>query len=95
MAIGMIFSPPKDMYSKEVYDKIMEHLGDSFPPPSMSLHLKGTTEQGELRIVDVFESVEAFKEFAASHAPVYEALGINLDDLMKHISFFEIERTIK
>lgn len=95
MAICMIFTPPKGLYDESFYKKIMEHMGDSFPPPSMSVHIKGTNDQGELRIVDIFESQEAFEEFAAGHAPVYEKLGLNLDDLMPHISFFEIERAIK
>ena len=61
----------------------------------MSLHVKGKTEDGDLRIVDVFESKEAFEEFAASHGPVYEKLGIKLDDILPYVSFFEVERTIK
>ena len=32
MAIGMIFSPPKDMFTDETYDKVLAHLGDGFPP---------------------------------------------------------------
>lgn len=94
MAVGMIFNPPKDRYSQEIYDRVMEHLGDAFPPSTMSLHLKGKTDQGEIRIVDVFESAEAFEEFAASHAPVLEQAGISLDDLMPYISIFELERKL-
>ena len=70
-------------------------MGDTFPPASMSLHLKGATEQGEIRIVDVFESAEAFEEFAASHTPALEQAGIDLDELMKYVSIFEIDREIR
>jgi hypothetical protein len=75
MAIGMIFSPPKDLFTDDTYNKIMKHLGDGFPPSTMSLHVKGKTEGGEVRIVDIFESQAAFEAFAASHAPVYEEAG--------------------
>ena len=95
MAICMVFSPPKDAYSKDVYDKIMEHLGDSFPPPSMSSHAMGHTDEGEIRIVDIFESAEAFQEFAASHAPVYEAMGVDLDEILQYVTIFEVERLIQ
>jgi hypothetical protein len=73
----------------------MEHMGDAFPPPAMSLHVKGKTAEGAIRIVDIFESEEAFQEFAAGPAKVYEKLGVNFDDLMPYISFFEVERTSK
>ena len=95
MAICMLFTPPKEMYSDEIYAQIMEHMGEAFPPPAMSLHVKGKTADGAIRIVDIFESEEAFQEFAAGHAPIYEKLGLSLDDLMPYISFFEVERTIK
>jgi hypothetical protein len=94
MAICMVFSPPRDTYSDEVYEKVLEHLGGAFPPASMSLHLKGKTEQGEIRIVDVFESAEAFEEFAASHVPALEQVGVKLDDVLQHVSIFEIEKRI-
>jgi hypothetical protein len=95
MAIGMIFSPPKDIFTDETYAKVLEHLGDGFPPSTMSLHVKGKTADGEVRIIDVFDSQEAFEAFASSHAPVYEKLGLTVDDIMKHATFFEVERTIK
>lgn len=36
MAVCMIFTAPKSLFTKETYEKILEHLGDSFPPSSMS-----------------------------------------------------------
>ena len=81
MAVGMIFSPPKDLFTTDTYAKVMEHLGAGFPPGTMNVHLFGHTAQGEVRIVDVFESAEAFEAFAQSHAPVYEALGISVHTL--------------
>lgn len=95
MAVCMIFNPPKDAYSDETYEKILEHLGDGFPPSSMTLHLKGKTDAGEIRIVDVFESKEAFQSFAETHAPVYEKLGISLDAIMPYVSFFEVEKRLE
>lgn len=94
MAVCMVFNPPKEKYSEEVYKKVMQHLGDAFPPPTMSLHVKGHTDQGEIRIIDVFESAAAFDAFAASHGPVLEQAGISLDDLMPYITIFEIERKL-
>ena len=95
MAVCMVFSPPKSFYTKETYAKVMELLGETFPPPSMSLHVMGANDEGDIRIVDIFESAEAFEEFAASHAPVYEEMGIGVEDLMQYVSLFEVERTIK
>ena len=95
MAVCMVFTPPKDMFTQETYDKVLEHLGDGFPPPAMSAHIKGTTEAGEIRIVDVFESAEAFEAFAESHAPVYEAMGISVDDVLNNALIFEVDNLIK
>ena len=95
MAIGMIFSPPKEVFNDETYSKILAHLGDGFPPSTMSLHLKGKTADGDVRIIDVFESQEAFEAFASSHAPVYEQVGLTVDDIMKHVTFFEVDRRLK
>ena len=95
MAVCMIFTPPRDLFTKETYEKVLEHLGDDFPPSAMSLHLFGSTDQGECRVVDIFDSQEEFEQFAATHAPVYEQLGITIDDLMPYISFFEVEKRLK
>ena len=95
MAVCMVFSPPKDLYSKETYNNVLEHLGDGFPPAAMDMHVMGTNEDGEIRIVDIFESAEAFQQFAETHLPVYEALGISLDDVLKYAQVFNIEKTIK
>ncbi len=95
MAICMVFTPPKDLYTKEHYDKLLAHLGDAFPPPAMKMHLMGTTDAGEIRIVDIFDSAEEFQRFAETHAPVYEKMGISVDEVLKHASVFEIDKTIK
>ena len=94
MAIGMIFSPPKELFSKETYEKVLEHLGDGFPPDAMQVHLMGHTADGEVRIVDVFESAEAFEAFAQSHAPAYVAMGISVEQVLKHATIFEIDKKI-
>ena len=94
MAVGMIFSPPKDLFNEETYEKVLEHLGPGFPPDAMSVHLMGHTEDGQVRIVDVFESAEAFEAFAQSHAPVYEALGISVEQILQHAQIFEIGKKI-
>ena len=94
MAVCMVFTPPQDVFSKETYDKVIEHLGEAWPPPTMTSHVMGTTAEGEVRIVDVFESAEAFEAFAQTHAPVYEQMGISVDVILQHASVFEIENTI-
>ena len=94
MAICMVFTPPKDLYTRKHYDNVMAYLGDAFPPPNMKMHLMGTTDAGEIRIVDIFETAEEFKQFADGHAPVYEKMGLSVDDVLKHASIFEIERNI-
>ena len=95
MAICMIFTPPRDLFTDETYDKVLAHLGDGFPPASMRAHYKGKTENGEVRIVDVFDSAEDFQKFAETHVPAYEALGIKLDDILKNATIFEIEKQIQ
>jgi len=90
----MVFSPPKDLYTRETYNKVLEHLGDAFPPPAMKQHTMGITDDGEIRIIDIFESAEEFQTFAETHMPVYEALGISLDDVLKYASVFAIEKSI-
>ena len=62
---------------------------------SMSLHVFGSNDQGECRVVDIFDSQEEFENFAATHAPVYEQLGITIEDLMPYIQFFEVEKRLK
>jgi hypothetical protein len=90
----MVFTPPKDLFTKETYDRVIAHLGSAFPPPTMTMHVMGRTEDGEIRIIDIFESAEEFKKFAESHAPVYEQMGISVDDILKHASIFQIEKNI-
>ena len=94
MPVCMIFSPPQSLFSKATYEKVLEHLGDRFPPPAMRSHVMGVTEGGEVRIVDVFETAEAFQAFAESHAPVYEALGVSLDEVLKHATVFDVDAHI-
>ncbi len=64
MAICMVFTPPKELYTKEHYEKVLEHMGSGFPPAAMKMHVMG------------------------------EAMGISLDEVLKHASVFEIEKTI-
>lgn len=90
----MIFTPPGDVFTKEHYNRVLEIRGDGFPPATMSEHIMGMTDEGEVRIVDVFESAEAFGAWAESQAPVFEEIGINLEDALKYASVFEIENTI-
>jgi len=90
----MVFTPPKDLYTRKHYDKVLKFLGAEFPPAAMRMHVIGTTAEGEVRIVDIFENAEDFERFAESHAPVYEEMGISLDDVLKHASVFEIDKTI-
>ena len=94
MAVCMIFTPPKEVFTEEHYNRVLEYLGDGFPPSTMSHHVMGLTDEGEVRIVDVFESAEAFQTFAESHTPVYEAMGVALEDVLKHASVIEIKNSI-
>jgi hypothetical protein len=95
MAICMVFTPPKHLYTREHYEAVMEFMGSGFPPATMKMHVMGTTDAGEIRIVDIFESAEEFQEFAQGHAPLYEKMGISVDEVLKHASIFEIEKSIQ
>ena len=95
MAVCMVFTPPKDLYGKEHYEKVIAHMGSAFPPSTMTMHLMGTTDAGEIRIVDIFETAEDFQRFAETHAPVYEKMGISLDEVLKYASVFNIEKSIQ
>jgi hypothetical protein len=62
MAIGVLFEIPGG--TQRQYDAIMRdmHLGGKLPPGALS-HVAGPTPRG-WRVVDVWESEQAFERFA-------------------------------
>lgn len=63
----------------EQYDQIIEKMGlsDGHAAPHGIFHVCGPTEEGGVRIVDVWESAEAYKDFAETQiGPIAASVGI-------------------
>jgi hypothetical protein len=63
--------------TREQYDEVLEKLGlDADPPAGGLFHIAGVTDDG-LRVVDVWESAEAFQRFVGERlTPAVQAVGI-------------------
>ena len=70
LAVGLILNFPSG--TQEQYDTVLEqlNLGERMPPGGIS-HAAGPTEEG-WRVVDVWESQEAFDTFL--HERLYQAM---------------------
>ena len=63
MAVVVIQELP-EMTTIEMYDAVNERLGVAGDPPDgLIIHTGGADENGRLRVVDVWESGEAFERF--------------------------------
>lgn len=76
MSIAVLLDFPDG--TVEAYDRVMERMGltGGEPPPGAIFHVAGARPDGGFRVVDVWESQEAFKAFAdAQIAPLTAAEG--------------------
>jgi quinol monooxygenase YgiN len=66
MAIGLIFDDAK--MTKAQYDQVRNRVapGDQ-PPAGLLYHAGGTTEDGGVCVIEVWESQEALNRFFAEH----------------------------
>lgn len=63
MAIGMVFESSE--VTADVYDAVLNDMEQQFGvPPARIFHVAGPSENGGWRVVDVWESEEAFDKFA-------------------------------
>jgi hypothetical protein len=62
MAVGVFMEFPGVTW--EQYEQLVQDLGLSGPPEGMLTHVCGPTSDGGWRMVDVWESQEAFERFA-------------------------------
>jgi hypothetical protein len=81
MAIGVIFDFPgvtKEQYEAVCKDlnggKLLGALSD-WPGPGIVAHIAGPTSNG-WRVVDVWESEEAFRQFGAALMPLLKKHGM-------------------
>ena len=76
MAIAFLIETPG--ITPEQGQALIKEMGLSAPPPGQILHIEGPMDGG-LRVVDVWESQEAFEAFVSSRlAPACQRLGIEL-----------------
>ena len=86
MALVMIQEPPEEMFRPEMYDKVNEKVGLSGnEPEGLIAHTIGQDDAGKWRIVDVWESREAYDRFTEERLrPALEATfkenGIDIAD---------------
>ena len=75
MSITVIF-PPTNM-TAESYDEAVRRLeaAGAGAPPGRQHHVCFGTS-GQLRVVDVWDSLEAFEAFGETLGPILEAVGI-------------------
>ncbi len=81
MTIGVVHEIPggtKDDYERIVQELVggsLDSLGD-WPVEGILCHVAGPTESG-WRVVDVWESEEAFQAFGEKLMPAFEAAGVD------------------
>jgi hypothetical protein len=65
----------------EQYDESIKRLDEAnaFPSPGQLYHVC-FGESGSLRVVDVYESQEAFDKFGETLIPILNDIGINLSE---------------
>jgi hypothetical protein len=74
MAVAMIVDNPNG--SQEIYDRVREQLGLERPAGGI-FHIAGPSPNGGWRVIEVWESQEDAKRFAAERLrPAFEAVGV-------------------
>jgi hypothetical protein len=87
MAIIAVFDDPT--LTKQSYEESIRRLMDKekaespsdWPVEGLVAHIAGDTGSG-FRVVDVWESEEAFRRFGDALAPVMKAIGIEAEPLV-------------
>src|SRR2546425_9604601 len=65
MAVGVLMNFPGG--TNDAYERVLERMGltnGGRPPEHASFHIAGETGDGGFRVVDVWDSPEAFQKFA-------------------------------
>jgi len=62
MAVGVFLEFPG--VTREQYEQLAQDMALSAPPEGVVVHVCGPTSEGGWRLVDVWESQEAFERFA-------------------------------
>jgi hypothetical protein len=78
MSVAVLLDFPDG--SVEAYDRVIARMGLSGgePPPGAIFHVAGARPEGGFRVVDVWESGEAFQAFAdAQIGPITAAEGFS------------------
>lgn len=91
MAVGIIMDFPGG--SNSAYDRVLERMGlsEGISPPHCLFHMAGETDRG-FRVVDVWDSREAFQKFSEDQiAPLSAAEGFP----PPQVSMWEIHNTLQ
>ena len=62
MAVGVLLEFPG--VTREQYEQLAQDMALSGPPEEVIVHVCGATSEGGWRLVDMWESQEAFERFA-------------------------------
>jgi len=93
MAVGVLMNFPGG--TNDAYERVLERMGltnGGQPPEHASFHIAGETGDGGFRVVDVWDSPEAFQKFAEEQiTPHAGAEGFPPPE----VSMWEIHGTMK
>jgi hypothetical protein len=76
MALGMYFSPSS--FTSEEYDQVISRLeAVGAGAPAGRLYHVALETGGQIQLLDVWESAEAFQAFGAALVPILAELGVD------------------
>ena len=92
MAVGVLMNFASG--SNEAYDRVLERMGltpGGPTPPGAIYHMAGETGDGGFRVVDLWDSAEAFEKFAQEQiGPLSAAEGFPAPE----VTIWEIHNTL-
>ncbi len=94
MAIGYVIEVPG--MTQEQGAAVLRELGlKDTPPPGQVLHIEGPMDGG-LRVVDVWESQEAFDAFIRERlAPAFQRVGLPVPDRLEPVATWPVTAVLK
>jgi hypothetical protein len=95
MATGYLIEIPS--MSPEQSSKVLVALGlDGKPPTGQVLHVEGPMEGGGVRVVDVWESPEAFDTFVRDQLmPAFEKVGVGVPADFRPTAVWPVDAVLK
>ena len=95
MAIAFLFEIPG--VSVQDGERILQELGlTNQPPAGQILHIEGPMDGGGLRVVDVWESQEAFERFAQEQLmPAAQRAGVQFPPDFAPTAVWQVTQMLK